>query len=326
MNRKLIALLSIFILSHPLFADGVRTNIGSVTVLDPENPETSITMRYNDAVGITLPESWMFIKGVEFELRIPAGVMGFESSIQWSIYSRVTPEPALEEVDYEGYRLAAQPLPARVSIILKLPMAERHDLRSDAFATVIPVITKADQFPILFKLSAIGKGFPPNLEKAEFRLIIRPIIGDEGGININTLSPENMDWDKLNVFLDDKRVDDPASIILAKKGLRILRVSAPGFREEIISLSITAGRISPVNIHLVPDVPRMTVQAPAGTIISLDGQILGSDQLIGYAIEPGEHTVTCRIGDYTMTRKFTALRGKVYTIVLNVGLEINSQP
>lgn len=327
MNRRTVPLaLCSLLLASQLPADGLRSAVAATVTLEATRPETTVVLHYNEAIGVYLPADQLFIKGVEFELRIPSAVKGSESSIQWTLYSDVSPGPSPEQVEFDATAVAMQVLPSRVSLILKVPVVDRHDLRSDAFATVIPKIIKADGFPVLFKLSAIGKGFPPSVERAEFRLIVRPIIGDEGGIRLNPVFPEGGDKAVVSVFLDDKRVEDSSGIIVARKGLRLLRVSAPGYREEVLSLDISAGRVSPVTVSLTPDVPRVSFQAPVGTIITLDGQALGPDQMTSLAVEPGEHTVTCRIGDYTMTRKFTALRGKVYTIALTVDLTIGSQP
>jgi hypothetical protein len=39
-------------------------------------------------------------------------------------------------------------------------------------------------------------------------------------------------------------------------------------------------------------------------------------------VEPGDHTAACRIGDYSLTRKFTAYRGKTYKLVLEIDLQV----
>lgn len=327
MNRiaRLCSLL-VLVSASVAWADGVRTAVSAIVTLDQNRPETTVILRYNEAVGVFLPADPMFIKGVEFELRLPAAARGSESSILWSIYSSVSPAPSIDEVEYRAEPVASQPLPSRVSIILKAPIVERSDLRSDSFATVVPAVLSPARFPLMFKLSPIGKGYAPNVERAEFKLTVRPIIGDEGGIRISAVYPEGGEKSPLSVYLDDRRIDDPSGVIVARKGLRLLRVSATGYREEVLSLDVSAGRISPVTVSLVPDVPRVSFQAPAGSVIVLDGQLVGADQLAGMAVEVGEHVVVCRIGDYAMTRKFMAVRGKVYRVVLSVDLEISSTP
>jgi hypothetical protein len=68
------------------------------------------------------------------------------------------------------------------------------------------------------------------------------------------------------------------------------------------------------------------VEAPDSALILIDGQKLGRDAKASLAVEVGEHTVTCKIGDYTITRKFTAYRGKTYRLVLSVELQLQESP
>lgn len=48
--------------------------------------------------------------------------------------------------------------------------------------------------------------------------------------------------------------------------------------------------------------------------------------MTGLAVEPGEHALFFRIGDYSMSRKFMALRGKTYQVILSVELDIVTSP
>jgi hypothetical protein len=191
---------------------------------------------------------------------------------------------------------------------------------------VIPKLLKASDFPLMFKLAPIGKGFGPALETGEFRLTVRPVLTDEGGISLSCSFPEGAEAVPYSVYIDDRRVEDAARTILARKGARVLRVSAEGYREEVVSLSVEAGAISKVSVKLVPDAPRLLFEAPTGSIISLDGVPVPSESLQELTIEPGEHTIVYRIGDYTITRKFVAARGKTYRVVMSVELSIQAEP
>jgi hypothetical protein len=268
----------------------------------------------------------LFVQGVEFELRLPKAVQGSESSIAWTVFSSVDPAPAGEQLDFDGSRVISQPLPTRVSMVIQIPVIERHELRSGPFVTVIPKLMKASDFPLMFKLAPIGKGFGPSMESAEFRLTVRPVLTDEGGIVVSCAFPEGADPVPYSVYIDDRRVEDLARPIVTRKGARVLRVSAEGYREEVVSLSVEAGTISKVSVNLVPDAPRLQIEAPTGSIISLNGVPVSSESFDELAIEPGEHTIVCRIGDYTITRKFVAARGKTYRVVMSVELSIQAEP
>jgi len=310
-----------------VFSQGLRTDFASVATLSSENPEgVTVVLRYNEAVAVSFPADPTFIQGVEFELRIPKTFQGAESSIAWSIFTKLQPQPSPGRFDYVADLVATQPLPARVSLNLIVPIIDRHGIKNNPFASLVPSVAGIDRFPLVFKLTPIGKGILPSMETAEFRLTIRPVLRDEGGLRVSVSVPDGADRPLLSIFVDDKRAEDAQAMILAKKGPRVVRVSAEGYREEIITVAVEAGRVIPLNVTLTPNAPMLVFQAPAGTYVSLDGQVVPMSELDGFAVEPGEHTLFFRIGDYAMTRKFMALRGKIYHVVLSVELNILATP
>ncbi|MBU0926842.1 MAG: PEGA domain-containing protein [Spirochaetes bacterium] len=321
------ALLLSILACSPAFSQGLRANVAAIVALSADTGEGStVSLRYNDAVGILYPADPTFIQGVEFELRIPKAFQGAESSIAWSVFSRVSPSPATDRFDYSVDLVATQPLPARVSMNLVLPIIDRHGIKSGPFASLIPLVAGVDRFPLFFKLSPIGKGLNPSMEAAEFKLTVRPVLRDEGGITVSVTYPEGQEKPGASVFIDDRRVEDPHALIMVKKGARVVRVSAEGYREEIITVPIVAGKTVPLTVAMVPNAPLIEFQAPSGAFISIDGVAVGAAELSGLALEPGEHTLVFKIGDYSMTRKFTALRGKVYRAILSVELDIVTSP
>jgi len=328
MNRALrLALILAMLSSSPVQGQGLRTAVPAIVTVSAAEPEGStVVLRYNEAVAVLLSDKPFFIEGLEFELRVPKAFQGSESSIAWSLYSSVKPMPTKERLDYDAELIATQPLPARVSMNLILPVVERHRIRGGPFASIIPSIALPGRFPLLFKLSPIGKGLSPVMEKAEFRLTVRPVLSDEGGIVVSYSYPDGADPVQASVFLGDKRIDKPQDMITARKGAYVVRVHADGYKEEIVTVAVEPGKIVPVHVSLVPDIPLFIFRGPAGTVFTLDGQPVETAELGGLQVEPGEHTVHIRLGDYSMTRKIMAQRGKVYTISMTVDLDIKTSP
>lgn len=307
------------------WAEGFRTVVSSTVEVDPAKPDgVTVSMRYNEAVGVVLPEGPLFMEGIELEIRVPSVFRGAESMIAWSVYAGVHPLPSQGGVDFNGDLLATQTLPARVSAALRIPLTQKHGMRASPFYLLVPIVTGPDRYPLMFKLSAIGKGLSSGMETAEFIVIVRPVLTDEGGITLSIDAEGELVTPQ--VFLDDLPVEGPSTLIVARKGLRTLRVVAEGYREEILSVGVEAGKITQVAVTLVPDAPRLIIHAPQGASIVLDGKPLSGLEWSGLSLDPGEHTVVCRIGDYAITRKFSALKGKVYTVELAVVLEIRISP
>jgi len=314
------------IVAAPAYSQGFRTNVVGSVVLNPAEPEgATVSLRYNEAVSVSYPADAPFIQGIEFELRIPKAMQGAESSVAWTIFSRVTPMPSPDRLDYAADLVATQPLPSRVSLDLIVPTVERHGIKNGPFATLIPVIVAPDRFPLVYKLAPIGKGTTTAMETAEFKLTIRPVLAEEGGIRVSVTASDIADR-PFSIFVDDRRVEDPRSLILAKRGAHVVRVSAEGYREEVTTVAVESGKIVPVTINLTPNAPLLVFQAPAGTFISIDGQVVHQNEMAGLAVDPGEHALFFRIGDYSMTRKFMALKGKTYQVILSVELDIVTSP
>ncbi len=326
MKRSALLFYSIVCLMYGVNAQNLRTAVPFTVTLESSRPEgESVNLHYNEAVGIVLGANAAFIQGVELELRIPKAFQGAESSIIWTIYTGIKPATQADRFDYSGEQLFTQPLPARVSLIIQLPVSERHGLRSGPYATLIPALCTPDKFPLMFKLSSINKGIPPSMETALFKVTVRPILTDEGGIRIQ-YPDAGIDRKSVQVFIDDRRIDDWAGIIYLKKGLHVVRIAAEGYREEVISAVIESGKVLSLTAKPLSDSPLLKFQAPSDAQISLDGKPLDMIAADGLEIESGEHTLLCVLGNYSLSRKFTAIRGKTYTIVLSVELEINTDP
>lgn len=305
----------------------MRASVSAAVTVSAAAPEgVSVPLRYNQAVGISLSPDTVFLQGLEFELRIPKAMQGAESSIAWALYASVFPAPSVDKVEYSGELIATQALPARVALSLVLPVSERHSLKGSPFASLVPMVVGPDRFPIFFKLTPIGKGLLSSMETAEFRLNVRPVLRDEGGLKISLDFPDGSDPAGVAVYVDDKKLEDHRGLAIVRKGARVVRVVAEGFREEVVTVPVEAGRIVPIELTMTPNLPRFAFEAPAGTVILLDGQAVPPSEMGGLAVEPGEHTLFFRIGDYSMTRKIQALRGKTYKLVLSVELDVQTAP
>jgi hypothetical protein len=308
-------------------AEGLRAAVTSIVTIDPARPDgETVSLRYNESTAILIPRDVQFIQGIEFELRIPRSAQGAESSIVWELYSAVDPSPSRQQFDYNANRIMSQPLPSRVAMTIQLPVIDSHTLRSGPFVTVIPKVVPANAFPLLFRLSPIGKGFGSAIENADFRLVVRPVLTDEGGLLLDYHFPAEEAAVPVSVFVDDRRIENPEALIVLRKGARVIRVMAEGYKEDILSLAIEAGRISRAVVSFISDNPRLIVDVPVGAIVSMDGLDMNPAEFSGIDISPGEHTIVCRIGDYSLTRRFSALRGKVYRISLSVELIIQADP
>ncbi len=308
--------------------EGVRTVVAAVVHVSGDKPEgETVSLGYADAVAILLSSGSPFLQGVEIDLRIPKALQSAQGAFAWSLYKSVTPVPSVDKYAYDGERLILQALPPRAGIVFQVPVSPRHSLRSGPYATVLPMLLGSGEFPVLFKLSALSKGLSPEQEQARYQVKIRPLFTDEGALRISILPPEGAEPGfSPAVYVDERKLESWQELIFLKKGMHTLQVTGEGVRDESRAVAVESGKVFSLEIKLQGTKPVVVFEAPANALILLDDQPVEHAGGARIQIEPGERTVVCKIGDYTITRRFTAVRGKTYHIVFSVDVQIQENP
>ncbi len=324
--KRLAAYLSTAILAASIAvpesaATPFRTNLAAVVTLSVSKPEgEQLSIGAADAIAIQFAEDSLFVQGIEIEIKIPRVP---PQTIAWTLYRGVKPAPRADRVAYDGEELLGQALPDRVSFVLQIPASPRHALKSGPYATVVPTVLEAGDYPLVFKLWPIAKGVAPDLELSGFKIRVRPLIVDEGVLKLDVDAPDAQSASgAIEVFIDDRKHERWREPVFLKKGSHTVQVKAEGFRDEVRTVVLEPGKVVELSIALQDTKPVAVFEAPANAVITLDGVPVDVAREPKLALEAGEHTVVCRIGDYAITRKFTAYRGKTYRIVLSVDLAV----
>lgn len=308
--------------------EGVRTVVAAAVIVSADKPDgETVNLGYADAVAITLGTVSPFLQGIEIDLRIPRPLQSAQGAFAWSLFKGVTPPPSVDKVAYDGDRLLIQALPPRAGVVFQVPISPRHSLRSGPYATVLPMLLETGEFPILFKLSALTKGVTPEQEQARYQVRIRPLFTDEGALKLSILPPDGTDTGFTpSVYVDEKKVDSWQDLVFLKKGMHTVQVAGEGVRDESRAVAVEAGKVFSLEIKLQGTKPVVVFEAPANALIFLDEQPVDHAGGVRIPVEPGERTVVCKIGDYTITRRFSAVRGKIYHIVFSVDMQIQENP
>lgn len=313
-------------------AEELRTIVAGTVVLSSDASEgTRLSVAYNEAIAVALPRDLAFIQGFEIEVKLPPAAVALPGALAWELWRRVDPAPDRNRYGYEADRLITQLLPPRASLVIQVPVRKDHNLKSSPYATVLPTIAEAGDFPFLFRFYPVAKGLPPDLENAQFQIRIRPLLTDEGALRLFLRYPEGGDRQGVVVTVDDRRLPegrylDGKEALVLKAGTHYLRISSDQYRDESRTFTVEQGRTLDLTIDLQDTSPLVVIEAPDSAQLTLDGKKVSGDGKTSVAVEAGEHLVTCRIGDYVITRKFTAYRGKTYRIVLSVDLVVQESP
>jgi hypothetical protein len=328
-QRKLRALFACAIACAPALAgaracaEELRVLIAGVATVTAENSEgSSFAMGFDESIAILLPKDSRFVQGIEIEIKSPPAALAAPGGFAYELWRRIEPAPDKKRLAYKGERIIMQPLPARAGYAIQVPVRADHSLKPSPYATLIPAIVEQKDFPFLLKLVPISKGVPAAAEAAKFQVRVRPLLSDEGALSLRLRYPEgSAERRPVSVTVDDRKVDASAPILL-RAGQHRLGVASEAYRDESRGFSIEQGRTLELVVELEDTTPILVVEAPDSAVVSIDGLRIDHVAKPSFAVEPGEHLAACRIGDYSLTRKFTAYRGKTYKLVLEIDLQV----
>jgi hypothetical protein len=300
-----------------------RALVGGVATISADDPEgTELAIGCDESVVLLMPRESPFVQGLEIEIKSPRAAIAVPGGFTYELWKRVDPDPDRKRVAYRGARIITQVLPARAGYAIQVPLKAGHSLKSGPYAALLPVVVEARDFPVLFKLAPVSKALTAEAEAAKFRVRVRPLLGEEGAISLRFRYPDaSGERPALSVTIDDRKVD-PASPILLKAGSYRLGVSSEAYRDESRVVVVDQGKTLELVVELQDARPLLTVEAPDSAVVAVDGRRLDPADRDGMRIAPGEHSATCRIGDYTLTRKFTASEGKSVRLVLDIDLRV----
>jgi hypothetical protein len=323
-----ILIVCLFILPFPAGAEPFRTLIAGSLEVSANSPDgAALNLNYNNSALIQLGGGARFLRGIELELSAPQLWLSHRGSLAMEVYAELArsssregaPSPGVN--DLEGQRIAFDPLPNRITIVYQIPVRQSHGLRTTPYAIVPAGITLPSSFPILFRLMPIIKGMSDELEKMEFILTARPILGDEGALRLVPRYPEQLRGRPFTVLIDDVVVENIAEERLLKEGEHHLVVLSEDYRNESRRFMVERAKRLDLIIDLQDPTPLLIFEAPENARISLNNSPVSRDGS-PTPVNPGVHEVKFEVGNYTLTKTITVERGKTYRIALTVGIDI----
>jgi len=321
MHRR-IGLWAMYIfLALPAGAESIRTLVMGEIELSAENAEGSaVKLDYNGSALIRLGRGSRYFRGIELELSAPQSWLAHRGSLAMEVYAELDRVPAPGINDLEGRRIAFDPLPNKIKIVYQIPVRASHGLRTTPYATVPVGTTLPASFPLLFKLMPIVKGLSEEIENMPFTLTARPILGDEGAVRLNFRYPSQLRDKPFTVLIDDVVVGNPAEEMLIKEGEHHLVVLSDDYRNESRRFMVERAKRLDITLELQDPTPLIIFEAPENARIFLNNNPVRDSGPV--AVEPGVYEAKFQVGDYTLTKTITALRGKTYRVSLSVGIDI----
>ncbi len=347
-----VCLFAVLLFPLSLYAESFRTSSLhpyevsiSHTITKPE----SVFLGINDAVEITWPSDNPFIQGLKIEIKIPKIVASYRDAEVFYLYENVYSAKALnsqefyDNYDFEGNRIYKDLLPSRLSYSFQIPVEGCRLSDKSPYDQVLPVELHKNSKNLVLRTQLAMKGVPDSFFDAQFEVLITPVLADTGLFALTLVLPQlpapEQDDAEMQIapdyplcYIDDQYIDsrfvsmgndDDTEPVLLGTGMHHLSIVSEQYRNEVRTFSIEKASTTVMSVELQPVTTDITIQAPEGALIKLDGELTEGHRVI--PVEPGEHQVTFSFSDYEITKTVMVVRGKRYTVSLAVDIDIFEQ-
>ncbi|MDR2729604.1 MAG: hypothetical protein LBB81_01740 [Treponema sp.] len=321
-SRILLVILLFFPLTF-IFPESFRTVInGSLDVSADNISGSGVNLGINNSVLINLNNDTRFFKGIEIEITAPQAWLSYTGSLVVAAYNNLKDPVSSGIADIDGSRIAFEPLPGKIRTVYQIPIRQSHGLRTTPYITVPTGVIRPASFPVLFRFMLVVKGTNEELENMNFNLAVRPVLSDEGAVRLIPRYPPQQRGKPFTVLIDDTLIENINQEQVLKEGEHHLVILSEDFRNESRHFIIEKAKILELAFELQDPTPVIIFEGPQNAGIFLDDTEIPRDRE-PVTVEPGQHEIKFKIGDYTIIKTLNILRGKTYHVALSVDLTIN---
>jgi hypothetical protein len=320
-RQSIIAFL--FFLSMQAQAESLRVLVAGNLEISLDKPAaTAVPLGYNGSAVLSLTGDTRFFRGIELELSAPRAWLANQGSLAAAIYADLDKAPPKGVADINGSRILFEPIPNKLQTVYQIPLRPNHGLRTTPYATVLSAVIPPESYPLLFRIMPVIKGLSEELENMVFQLSVKPILSDEGAVNLSFRYPEQLPGKPFTVLIDDAVIEKPAGERLFKEGEHHLVILSDDYRNENRRFLVERARTLDLTIALQDPTPLLIFEAPENARIFLDNVPVRNGPE-PYPVEPGSHEVRFLVGDYTTIQILNVQRGKTYQVALTVEVNVS---
>lgn len=284
--------------------------------------ERTVELSLEEAVVLSLEEETPFLEGIRVELLLSNELKKYFDSYALGIYKNVSPRPDASVRFYSGERALFQYLPYLNRIHIQIPLEKLHTeepLPVGTYRLENPV-TRSD-FPLLLTMFPLAKGIPAAIADKKFYFTIKPLLEKKGFVTLVLNFPRGLEGEEVDLFVDDEKISFPVQRQELSSGIHQLQVVSSSFKEVHTSFAVESGKTTVVDLHLEEMISQLTIEAPLGAELYLDGEKLSDPFPI--AIGEGTHLVRAKIADHSVSKKFSVQKGKHYHLSIIFDIIIN---
>lgn len=307
MKKKLITVFFLIIVTIPSFSLNIRGEVKNVIEIEKEKKVTEFTLF--DLTGIDIKQN-PFIEGLELTLSIPDELAKYRDSFMLNIYYNLDTAPRESLKSYRGQLLLSQIVPVSKKIFISIPLIK--GINSDVIpGSILSKQVDKTEFPLILSISPVMKGIPSTVLSSIFELEIIPVLSTKGVLVLNLSGSEN----QYTVILDRNNLSYKNEYVL-EEGIHQITIRSDNYKEISQSFVISRGNTTKLDLIMEQLLPTVMFEAPEGAEIILDGEKINTSTSKSIQISPGEHVVRMKLGDYSLSKKFTIDAENKYKISL----------
>ncbi|UCF97236.1 MAG: hypothetical protein JSV89_18995 [Spirochaetaceae bacterium] len=286
--------------------------------------EHTVALSLEEAAVISLEGETPFLEGIRIELLLSNELKKHFDTYALAIYKNLSPRPTEQVRFYTGDRAFFQYLPYLNRIYILVPLS------SPQIEEALPVGTyrlehpvQRNDFPLLLTMIPLAKGIPATIADKKFYFSIKPLLARKGFVTLTLHFPDGLEGETVSLFVDGAQITAPAERLELSSGIHQLRVVSSSFKEINTSFTVESGKTSLVDIDLEVTISQLSIDAPLGAELYLDGEKISETVSFPIPISEGDHLVRAKIADHSVSKKFNVQKGKHYHLSIIFDIIIN---
>ena len=128
MKQHILIPVYFFFFAAPFFyPESFRVNTMHSYVFNTEVfTPVSLQMGYHDAASFVIKSDFLFLEGIELEIKQDKISMNYPNAIAYTVYTEIKPDPSKKNIDYSAQKIKSALLPHSFSHIIRLKTASYY--------------------------------------------------------------------------------------------------------------------------------------------------------------------------------------------------------
>jgi hypothetical protein len=286
--------------------------------------EQTIALSVEEAAVLALEEDTPFLEGIQLELVLSNELKKYFDSFALGIYKNLSPQPERAVRFYTGERVFFQYLPYlnRIYIQISLGQAPGGEIPPVGTYRLQSPLERTD-FPLLLTMVPLAKGIPATIADKKFYFSIKPLLEKKGFAVLVLHFPEGLEEESIELYVDGAQIESSEQRLELPSGIHQLRIVSSSFKEINTSFTVESGKTNQLDVDLEETVTQLTIDAPSGTELFLDGEKISDGTTFPIPVSEGNHLVRAKIADHSISKKFAVQKGKHYHLSIIFDIIIN---